>query len=46
MGALNFTEFFVDGQQIIDRVKVLTETALKEAKCFPICPVQILITDF
>ena len=46
IGAYNLTEFFKNGQEIIDRVKVLTETAIKKAKYFPISPVNIMILDF
>ena len=31
---------------MIDRVKFLTESALKEAKCLPVFPVKILLLEF
>lgn len=44
--AMDVTEFYTDGQQVINRVKELTQIALKEAKSFPVCPVRILLLDF
>ena len=42
----DISEFYSDGQAIIDRVKKLTSDAIKNAKSFPICPVRILLIDF
>ena len=40
------SEFYVDGQEVIDRVKFLSEKAAKETKKYPFCPVRILLLDF
>ena len=46
LGLIEQAEFYQNGQQVIDRVKQLTQNALKEAKFFPICPVRVLLLDF
>lgn len=44
--ALDVTEFYANGQQVIDRVIELTDSAIKKARCFPICPVRIVLLDY
>lgn len=46
LNALDQTEFYTNGQQVIDRVKELTNSALHESKSYPICPVRLLLLDF
>lgn len=44
---LEITEFYSDGQQVFERVKFLTEMALKNNKnSVSLCPVAILLLDF
>ena len=40
------SEFYINGQQVIDRVKVVVEDTLRDAKRFPVRPISALILDF
>ena len=46
INSLDLAEFYQNGQEVIDRVKELTEIALKETKKYPFCPVRVLLLDF
>ena len=46
IGLKDFTEFYYNGQDVINRVKELTEIALIDAQGLPVCPVRILLLDF
>jgi hypothetical protein len=43
---LDLSEFYINGQQVVDRVKQLVDERLHTAKSFPIRPVHALILDF
>jgi CheY-like chemotaxis protein len=45
MGLSNVTEFFSDGQEVIDKVKVLTDQALAQTNP-KTPPVHILLLDY
>ena len=46
IGLIDLTEFYYNGQDIINRVKELTEIALIEVQSLPVCPVRVLLLDF
>jgi len=45
-GFENFTEFCVNGKQVIDLVKEIVNEQLQTASSFPIRPVHALVLDF
>ena len=43
---MDLSEFYINGQQVVDRVKQLVNDQLLSAKSFPIRPAHALILDF
>ena len=43
---MDLSEFYINGQQVVDRVKQIVNDQLLSAKSFPIRPARALILDF
>ena len=40
------SEYYTDGQQVIDRVKLVCEESVQNSTVFPIKPVSVILLDF